>query len=444
MKKYIYKASVLALFAGVLFTSCEPEINYDVNPSAGAELDFSNYVAIGNSLTAGYQDGGLYREALNSYPAILAQQFEEVGGGEFVQPLFTEAQRNGSGYLRLAGLPTPTSPVLEPVTTELAVRRDVQPLPGGPRLTKYTDPVNNLAVPGISVLSAATPIYGGVNPYFERLLTDAEVGQKSYAQKVAEAQPTFFTMWLGNNDILTYATNGAVADPTNPFSDKTPVATFKAVYTQMMAALTKGGTVEGVVANIPDVTSVPFFNTVTLAAIRQGDNVPDDAVIYIKVGPAPTDVRPLTENDRVLLTTRANIGRPDQVQTPNGPVTIPHGFHPANPLADNEVLDAEEVVEVQNHTKLLNQAIAEVAAANNIPVFDVNAFFTSIKGGFKIDEVNYTTSFISGNLFSLDGVHLTPRGYAIIANEFVRVINSHYKASVPTVNVTNYRTVVFP
>lgn len=301
MKKYIYKASVLALFAGVLFTSCEPEVDYDVNPSAGAELDFSNYVAVGNSLTAGYQDGGLYREAqLNSYPAILADQFEEVGGGEFVQPLFSEAERNGSGYLRLAGLPTPTSPVLEPVTTELAVRRDVQPLPGGPRLTKFTDPVNNLAVPGISVLSAATPVYGGVNPYFERLLTDAEVGQKSYLQKVAETQPTFFTMWLGNNDVLTYATNGAVADPTNPFSDKTPVATFRAVYTQMLAALTKGGEVEGVVANIPDVTAVPFFTTVNLNSIRQSESVPDDAVIYIKVGPAPTDVRPLTMDDLVL------------------------------------------------------------------------------------------------------------------------------------------------
>ncbi|PRY14861.1 GDSL-like lipase/acylhydrolase family protein [Pontibacter ummariensis] len=444
MKKYIYKVSVLALFGSVLFTSCEPEVDYEVNPSAGEELDFSNYVAVGNSLTAGFQDGGLYLEGqLYSYPAILADQFEEVGGGEFVQPLFTAAQRNGSGYLRLAALPTPTSPVTERVTDNLAVRTDVPPLPGGPRLTKFTQPVNNLAVPGMSVLSSYSTQYGAINPYFERLLPDAEVGTKSYLQRVAEADPTFFTLWLGNNDILTYATNGAVADPANPLSDKTPVVSFKTIYSLLVNELTDGGEVEGVIANIPDVTAVPFFNTVTLAAIRQGAGAPD-LKVYIKVGPAPSDVRELTADDLVLLSAKANIGRPDQVQTPNGPVVIPHGFNPANPLNDNEVLDKDEVVEVKNHTKLLNDAIAEIAAANNIPVFDVNAFFNSIKGGFKIDEVTYSPAFISGNLFSLDGIHLTPRGYAIIANEFIRVANEYYNASIPTVDVTQYRTVVFP
>src|SRR5690606_18208437 len=121
------------------------------------------------------------------------------------------------------------SPILTRVTTDLAERGGA--LPGGNLLTKFTDPVNNYAVPGMSVLSSATPIYGGVNPYFERLLADAEVGSKSYVAKVAESQPTFFTLWLGNNDVLTYATNGAVVNPTNPFSDKTPVTTFRTIYT---------------------------------------------------------------------------------------------------------------------------------------------------------------------------------------------------------------------
>ena len=67
--------------------------------SAGA-VDFTTYVAVGNSLTAGFSDGGLYLEGQqNSYPNLLAQQFKFVGGGDFAQPLFQQGQENGSGYL---------------------------------------------------------------------------------------------------------------------------------------------------------------------------------------------------------------------------------------------------------------------------------------------------------------------------------------------------------
>ncbi|WP_051017730.1 hypothetical protein [Pontibacter sp. BAB1700] len=113
MKKFFFKSSMLALVAGVLLSSCDPEIDV-ASPSSG-ELDFTKYVAVGNSLTAGYQDGGLYREAqLSSFPALMAQQFETVGGGNFIQPLFTEAQANGSGYLRLTGFNPPAAPGASP------------------------------------------------------------------------------------------------------------------------------------------------------------------------------------------------------------------------------------------------------------------------------------------------------------------------------------------
>ncbi|MDG1057544.1 MAG: G-D-S-L family lipolytic protein, partial [Flavobacteriaceae bacterium] len=55
--------------------------------TAGA-ADFSNYVAIGNSLTIGVTDNGVFRATqTNSYPNILAGQFSAVGGGEFVQAM---------------------------------------------------------------------------------------------------------------------------------------------------------------------------------------------------------------------------------------------------------------------------------------------------------------------------------------------------------------------
>ncbi|MGV3540892.1 MAG: SGNH/GDSL hydrolase family protein, partial [Rufibacter sp.] len=433
--------SVLLFSSAAILAGCDPEFEDDITVSKGS-LDFTKYVAVGNSLTAGYQDNGLNLEGqVLSYPNLLANQFLAVGGGDFVQPLFTNEQYNGSGYIRLAGFTSSGSPMLQPVTTNLAVRTDVQPLPGGPRLTKFADPakIQNWGVPGMSVLSASQAVYGGINPYFDRLLPDAEVGKKSYIEKVAATQPTFFSVWLGNNDVLTYATSGGVSDPNNPFSGLTPTATFKTIYSQLIGALTQGGA-EGVVANIPDVTSVPFFTTVTLQSVRLAAKN-NDLVLYIRYGEGQNEVRPIEAGDYILLTTQAAIGRPDNV---GGPQPIPHGFHPANPLTDREVLDKDEVAEIKTRTTELNQAISEIASANKLPVFDAYTFFNQRKNGFVLNGVGYSSLYIVGNLFSLDGVHLTPRGYAIVANEFINTINSHYKTSVPTLDVTQFRTVLIP
>ena len=64
--------------------------------------------------------------------------------------------------------------------------------------------------------------------------------------------------------------------------------------------------------------------------------------------------------------------------------------------------------------------------------------------GIQFDGVKYNASFIRGGSFSLDGVHLTGRGYAIIANEFIKSINSTYGSTLPQVNVNNYSGVTFP
>ena len=41
-------------------------------------------------------------------------------------------------------------------------------------------------------------------------------------------------------------------------------------------------------------------------------------------------------------------------------------------------------------------------------------------------------------LFSLDGMHPNPRGYAYIANEIIKVINDHYKSHLPQLVPGNY------
>ena len=129
--------------------SCEPEFENAVTDEGfydAGDADFSNYVSLGNSLTAGYADGALYMSGQeDSYPNIMAEQFGFVGGGDFTQPLTSDnlggllyggVQISGNRLVLSAdenGNPFPT------------------PLDGTPMTdvtTSATGPFNNMGVPG--------------------------------------------------------------------------------------------------------------------------------------------------------------------------------------------------------------------------------------------------------------------------------------------------------
>ena len=483
--KSFFKHTVPALaLLGLSLGSCKPDLEDNPKSSAG-QADFSRFLAVGNSLTAGFGDNGLYLEGqLSSYPAIMAQQFALVGGGAFAQPLFAAANSNGTGYLSLSGFTAAGSPVLAPVAANAAVGLGADGRT--PLLVKYTAADNqNLGIPGIRVADVQTPGYGfnnplGFNPYFERLLGAATAGatyQQYVRERVTTIKPTFFTNWLGNNDVLGYATSGGTAAPL------TGDAEFTTKYTAVTDELTAGGA-KGLLATIPNVVNVPYFTTVptasTIASVSAAP-VPPSIVASLTagLGLTPTQAssirfglfiqalnsttgtvvtREATATDLLLLPASSVIGTPSTTPNP-----FPRGFGlviagltpqqagglavaaPANPLPNALVLDAAEVTLVQNRTAALNTIITNLANSKDLALFDANTFFNGIaRNGVVVNGVNNTASFISGNLFSLDGVHPTPRGYAVIANEMIKVINAKYGAAVPGVDATKYRGVKFP
>ncbi|MBC5993931.1 SGNH/GDSL hydrolase family protein [Pontibacter cellulosilyticus] len=481
MKKFFYKSSVLALAAGVLLTSCDPEID-SPDPSSGT-ADFSSYLAVGNSLSAGYADGGLYREGqLSSVPAILADQFEEVGGGEFVQPLFSEAQANGTGYLRLVGFTPQGAPITQPVTTNLAIRGLTSR--NTPLYTKFTGNINNLAIPGIRVADINTGGYSSAqgNPYFERLTDNATQTYLQYVQAQAQAaNHTFFSLWMAENDVLSYATSGGAFSGgmlNSPAQIITPVNTFSQNYTELVNALTAGGK-EGVLVTIPDVTAIPFFTTVgnSVKQLLAANKIPAVVALTgsgssrIVITPAQIDAAeggvffPLTASAYApLFGTRTGrywrlLAR--QVSSSQDPVTVNatlagilanyqidttqlFGLSAGNPLPSALVLDAAEQKNIKDATTAFNDIIKAQAAAKGLALWDAYSYFNSIKTGFVKNGVAYSPSFITGNLFSLDGVHLTPRGNAIAANEIINAINAKYGSNVPQVDETQFRAVLLP
>ncbi|UOR04489.1 SGNH/GDSL hydrolase family protein [Hymenobacter aerilatus] len=459
---------------GLSLSACQPDLEDEVKTSAGT-ADFSRYIAVGNSLTAGFADGGLYLEGQqNSYPSMLAQQFRAVGGGDFAQPLFAAGQENGSGYLRITGFASDGTPVTGNVTTNLALRSGATA--ARPLYTKYTDPVNNLGVPGIRLSDIETAGYGSTqgNPYFERITPDAQATQ-TYLARAAASNPTFFTNWLGNNDVLGYATAGGAASnitATTDFTDKN---------NKLVNALTANGA-KGLVVNIPDVTTVPFFTTVgpVLKATLTAASVPG---LIIQTGSAfggptssnrkqiaTTDIRDAAGTGRQLFTLLSSpyvrlinqrtgrawrfvysqsgqpaAGFPLFLAAYGIDTTATFGTSAANPIPSLFVLDDVEQGLVRTATTAFNNAIAVKANEKNLALLDINAFFARVAaGGIVVNGVQNTTGFVSGNLFSLDGVHLTPRGYAIVANEMIKVINAKYNASVPQLNPLDYRGVRFP
>jgi phospholipase/lecithinase/hemolysin len=240
--------------------------------------------------------------------------------------------------------------------------------------------------------------------------------------------------------VLLYASSGGAGDVL------TPVADFTTKYRQVLDALTANGA-KGLVATIPDVTNVPLFKTVTpalvKASIRSNPALPNaaNASLYIRTGAGT--VREATDNDLLLLTAQAVIGTGGSATSL--PVGVGYSATQANPLPSQYVLDADEVSAAVTRTTELNSVIRAEASARGLALFDANAFFQTVAAnGVATNGVNNTVTYVSGNIFSLDGVHPTPRGYAVIANEMLNAINAKYGSNFRGVNANEYTGIVFP
>jgi hypothetical protein len=86
------KYGIVALAIALLYGGCK--ITAPSGPVAGlGGATIGKYVAVGNSLTAGYQSNGLFASAqAYSYPNLIAGQLSLAGGnvGSFQQPLYSD------------------------------------------------------------------------------------------------------------------------------------------------------------------------------------------------------------------------------------------------------------------------------------------------------------------------------------------------------------------
>ncbi|MEL1255676.1 SGNH/GDSL hydrolase family protein [Flavobacterium sp. DGU38] len=245
------------LVVSLAFAACNSDDDTvkDNNSSDGLPLtsgsaDFSKYVALGDSFAAGFSDGALFKAAQeNAYPNILAQQFKLAGGGDFSTPFMTD----NIGGFSSGGVQIPGLGVRLYLDVATSTPVPVQGVSATDISTHLSGTFNNMGIPGAKATHLAFAGYAAANPYFGRIASSASATVLTDA--VAQ-NPTFFSLWIGGNDVLGYATSGG--DGTNPI---TPTATFDAVYKNLAAELSKNGR-KGVIANLPYINTLPHFTTV--------------------------------------------------------------------------------------------------------------------------------------------------------------------------------------
>jgi lysophospholipase L1-like esterase len=473
------------LFLSVImlgFTACNDD-EYDHFPDpdplpalTAGSADFSNYVALGASFTAGYSDGGLFIASQeNAFPNLIANQFANIGGGAFTQPWMSDnfgglalnGNRIAAPRLVFGGAgPVPLEAVIGPVT----VGTDIL-------LNNPTGPFSNLGIPGAKSFHLVAPGFGNIqnlpnaNPYAVRVTGGTP--NASILELAAAQNPTFFTVSeFGGNDVLGYATTGG--DGTNPI---TPTAMFDAALNATIGALTANGA-KGAIGNLPNITSLSHFTTVphnpipldaatagflnsasaygaynagivqafayVVATTPMTQEMADaeiakrtitfaagagNAVVIMDesltdltpLNPALVSMRQATADDLIVLPASSFIGTE---AVPGNPTTV-NGV--AIPLADKWVLTPQEQGEIADATQAYNASISAIASANGLALVDLNAILEQASTtGINFGDYTMNTDLVFGGLISLDGVHPTGRGYALMADRFLRAIDATY------------------
>ena len=487
----------LLTFAAGLVAGCDPDASGGGGTPDAGRGDFSTFVAIGDSLTAGYADAALYRQIQrSSLPSILAQQFARVGGGEFEQP---EMPGKATGSLTIAGVD-----LGRPDRLMLGATGDPD-RPASPETIKPTETTaidlriagaggfHNLGVPGAKSFHLGLPGYGELtllaiginqtaNPYFARF---ASSDATSMLADAAGLVPSFFVLWIGTNDIFLYAldgggTNNAVPPYGTGSTDITNPALFTPSFNAAVAAL-KTASNTGLLINIPDVATIPYFTTVPhnpiplskaqadaanmayapyngglqaafMAMAIDEDELKQRTISFEKgdknqlviIDESLTVVglplfRQATKRDYIVLPASTKIGKE---ATPGDPRTI---WGVGMALLDSDVLTEFEYGQVEVARKAYNKTIKAAADADrDLLFFNASTMFAQLnEEGISYGSGGVTSEFGTGGAFSLDGVHPTARGYAVTANEIFKVINEGFNAYIPPVDPNKYTTVFY-
>lgn len=392
--------------------------------AARGSADFTRFVALGDSYGAGYEAGSLNaRHQPFGWPAIIARQV----GLQICPPTASAADN-------CFAIPLISNPGLP--GAELTFNGSTLVTPPGtgtPLMLNFGRPYNNLSVPGYTVgaAQALTGAEGAAAGLGQVILR----GLGTEVQQAIVLHPTFIAIWLGGNDFL-----GAVSagDPTK----LTPVTTFTAQYNALLDSLIAGAPSAGmVVGNLPaNFATSPLtsrlpavvFDSNFQPVLSNGQPIP---LFYL---PAGSTTPALVPAGSIFLLSSLSRYQQGYGLPPTLKAVPPFSLlpHTGEPLTDAEIITPAEQKTFSDTITAYNAAITAAAAARNIPVADIKGLFDRLASPQSFGGIALTNTWISGGLFSNDGVHLTDLGYTLFANEYIKAINAAYGTEIPLASIT--------
>lgn len=428
----------VGLGAMVIAAACgdaDGKLLLPVNPPGGPMM--ASYVAMGNSITAGWQSDGINDSTQRaSYAFLVAQQ----AGTRFAYPSFTKSVSvTGLGSVTV-GCPVLTANWVSQKKTDSLIPGGI---PGGCALrdaSKATDILNNVAVPfayasdllvtgaGIKIPPAAvhTFILGGM----------------AQVDRALQADPTFVSLWIGNNETLAPASTGMLTgNPAVGAPALVPASEFTAAFNAAVDSLVRARpSLQGILIGAVNVANAPRFWSA-------------DSLVGVNAAARLTAIGTFTGKGPPAVVGCGAPGVTGWLVSTELIKSIRSGAFPANaivcnPLAtpggagDVGVLDPTEQAALNAATDAYNATIQAKATQLGWAYLDPNPILASQRTGAN-PAIPAFPNFTSntrdaatapfGALFSLDGVHPSAVGQRLVANAVIAAINAKYSLQIPLV-----------
>lgn len=412
-----------------------------------ANAMFQSYVALGNSITSGYQSSGIMDSTQRrSYAVLLAGQmgtrfaYPSLAGRGCAPPVvnFLTQARFGS---------SPTAPVT-------AATCDLR------NPTTATDILNNVAVPG----ARAADLTAVTGTSASNILTSLFLGGKTQVQKAADAMPTFASLWIGGNDVLAAASTGFIV----PVAGVSPGITPQASYTGSVDAAVTGllasnANLKGILIGVPNVNNIPLFfpvaalqtNATFFAGFDQASGrVPTSTDPYkaaaLQIDPNCTGAGstlvsfPLASQIAAFRNDTNPTGQAPKAATARRghPPYIACGVSstpgaPPAPVGDALILTAAEQATISSATDAYNTYLSGKATALGWAYMNPNVLLDSLRTAGAVPVAPNIASATApfGTWFSLDGFHPSTLAHRAIMNHVAKAINAKYSTSLALISV---------
>jgi lysophospholipase L1-like esterase len=239
-------------------------------------------------------------------------------------------------------------------------------------------------------------------------------GNLSQVQAATTLQAQYATVWLGSNDLLKPALSGGQF----PFTDPNQF------YTDMVALIRQlqAAGMKVAVANLLDVLDASYFTSAAeLTAFMTQLNVPSVVQPYY-LSLVPSGGYLTLSGFLKVFGSISQLG-------PSGP--------PPVTLTASDVVTGQFATTIQTYNNQYNAQIAAAVTATGATLVDLHSLYANIyaSGGYPVNLPTCCSPIFGGGLTSLDGIHPSNTGYAIIANTWIGTIDRAWGLTIPPVSL---------